>query len=202
MTRHVLLRGALLFATLLPLASCGDSTGPRPAGDLTILQVAATAPPLEESEISFYAVNGQGREGIIYFQDGSGGRGEEYLRLKFDNESLVADASGTPVAPGDSVLITVRVVDVTKVQFQFEPSGILFNPAHMPELRIRYDHADHDFNHDGSEDGKDALIEAELSLWRQENVGGTYVKLPSILSLDIDEVEGLLPGFSRYAIAY
>ena len=186
------------------LAACGDATGPdtRPPSALNILRLAASAPPLEENEISFYAVRGQGREGIMYFQDSQGGRGEEYLRLKFDGESLLNGADGTPVAVGDSVLITVRVVDPTRVQFEFEPSGIVFNPLHMPELRIRYDEADHDFNEDGQQDAADAQIETELSLWRQEVVGTPYLKLPSTLVIDLDEVEGLLPGFSRYAIAY
>lgn len=196
-------RTPLLIAAAL-LAGCGDATGPgtRPGSDLNILRIAATAPPLESNEISFYAVRGQGREGILYFQDGNGGRGEEYLRLKFDGESILTDASGVPVAVGDSVLIHVTVVDPATIQFQFEPAGILFNPLHMPELRIRYDESDHDFNEDGVEDAKDADIEAALSLWRQETVGGIYVKLPTLLTADVDEVEGLIPGFSRYAIAY
>jgi hypothetical protein len=193
----------LLIAAAL-LAGCGDSTGPdaRPGSGLTILRIAASAPPLEENEISFYAVRGQGREGILYFQDGSGGRGQEYLRLKFDGESILTDANGVPVSAGDSVLIHITVVDPARIQFQFEPAGILFNPLHMPELRVRYDESDHDFNEDGIEDAKDADIEAALSLWRQETVGGVYVKLPTLLTADVDEVEGLIPGFSRYAIAY
>ena len=88
-------RTCLLAAALL-LASCSDSAGPDSLPDdaLTILRVAADAPPLEETETSFYAVRGEGREGIIYFQDGEGGRGHEYLRFTLDNESLVADANG------------------------------------------------------------------------------------------------------------
>lgn len=196
-------RLCLLSAALL-LASCGDSTGPdtRPDDGLTILRIAADAPPLEESEISFYVVRGQGHEGIMYFQDGSGGRGEDYLRLKFDGESILTDANGLPVAMGDSVLIRVTAVDPAKVQFQFEPAGIVFNPLHMPELRIRYDKSNHDFNDDGVEDSEDDDIETRLSLWRQETIGGVYVKLPTLLTADVDEVEGEVPGFSRFAIAY
>jgi len=196
-------RTCLLGAALL-VASCSDSAGPdsRPDDALTILRVAADAPPLEENEASFYAVRGEGREGIIYFQDGEGGRGHEYLRFTLDNESLMTDASGLPVAMGDSVLIRITVVDPTRVQFQFEPAGILFNPLHMPELRIRYDESDHDFNDDGVEDTEDSEIETRLSLWRQEVLGGAYVKLPTLLAADVDEVEGRVAGFSRFAIAY
>jgi hypothetical protein len=48
------IRTCLLGAVAL-LVSCGDATGPgtRPGSDLNILRIAATAPPLEENEISF-----------------------------------------------------------------------------------------------------------------------------------------------------
>ncbi|HEX6990918.1 MAG TPA: hypothetical protein VF151_03500, partial [Gemmatimonadales bacterium] len=71
-----------------------------------------------------------------------------------------------------------------------------------PELRIRYDESDHDFNDDGVEDTEDSEIETRLSLWRQEVLGGAYVKLPTLLAADVDEVEGKVAGFSRFAIAY
>lgn len=196
-------RICLLGAALL-VTSCGDSTGPdtRPDDGLNILRVAADAPPLEASEVSFYAVRGRGSEGILYFQDGNGGRGQEYLRFTLDNESLITDAGGLPVAIGDSVLIRITVVDPAEIQFQFEPAGIVFNPLHMPELRIRYDESDHDFNEDGLENAEDSEIETRLSLWRQELPGGVYIKLPSLLTADVDEVEGKVAGFSRFAIAY
>ncbi|HET8632664.1 MAG TPA: hypothetical protein VFL88_00845, partial [Gemmatimonadales bacterium] len=68
--------------------------------------------------------------------------------------------------------------------------------------RIRYDKSDHDFNDDGVEDSEDDDIETRLSIWRQETIGGVYVKLPTLLTADVDEVEGEVPGFSRFAIAY
>ncbi len=204
MQRSTVRTGLCSLAIMALLAACGDSTSPdtRPDSGLNILRLAASAPPLEASELSFYAVQGQGREGILYFEDENGQRGDEYLRLKFDGESLVTDATGALVAPGDSVLIHITVVDPARIQFQFEPAGIVFNPVHMPELRIRYDKSDHDFNEDGSEDSEDADIEGRLALWRQETLGGIYVKLPTQLTVDVDEAEGLVPGFSRFAIAY
>ena len=54
---------------------------------------------------------GEDRETQIFFQDESGGQGDEYLRLQVDANSLLAAPDGSPILPGDSVLIQVCVVD-------------------------------------------------------------------------------------------
>jgi len=114
--------------------ACSDSTapnpntGPRPPAELNILKLAQNAPPLWNPTISFYAIRGEDREGRIFFQDTGGGRGEEYLRLKIDGASLLAHPDGTPFAVGDSILITVTVVDVQQILFDLEPSGLRFDP--------------------------------------------------------------------------
>jgi hypothetical protein len=59
-----------------------------------------------------------------------------------------------------------------------------------------------DFNHDGVSDAEDTAIESTLAIWRQENLGDPFVRLSSVLSSDLDEVEAGLTGFSRYALAY
>jgi hypothetical protein len=192
-----------LAALLLALAGC-DSTGPdqQPEASLTIVSRAAGAPPLESSVLSFYAVRGESREGELFYQDESGGRGERFLRLRFDDESIVTGADGLPVAPGDSVLITITVVDASRILFDFQPSGILFNPLERPELRIRYAEAEGDFDDDGDADAEDAAIEARLAIWRQEAPGLPFLRLGTVRFDDLDEVEAELSGFTRYAIAY
>ncbi|MFL5516328.1 MAG: hypothetical protein ACJ8DJ_09230, partial [Gemmatimonadales bacterium] len=138
----------------------------------------------------------------IYFQDTGGGQGEEYLRLRVDAATLLALPDGTPVAQGDSVLIHVRVEDPTEMLFELEPSGLRFNPAAPARLKIHYDHADGDLNDDGLVDASDSTIETRLAIWRQESPGDPFVRLSSVLSLELDEVEADLTGFSRYALAY
>ena len=192
-------------AALLLLAAAGcDSTGPEvvPADELTILSLAATAPPLESSVLELYAVRGEAREGALFFQDDQGQRGDEFLRIKFEDDAILTDASGLPVAPGDSVLITITVVDATRILFDFQPAGIVFNPLEMPELEISYEEAEEDLDDDGDVDDDDLEIERDLAIWRQETLTSPFVRLFSVTLEDLDEIRAEIPGFTRYAIAY
>ncbi len=195
--------GSLALVAALLAGAC-ESTGPDvlPEDELTIVTRAAGAPPLESNVLAFYAVNGDDREGALFYQDESGGRGERFLELKFSDRSLVTGANGLPVAPGDSVLITITVVDQSQILFDFQPSGIVFNPLEQPELRIRYAEAEGDLDDDGDVDDDDAEIESRLAIWRQETLTSPFVRLGSVRFEDLDEVEAEISGFTRYAIAY
>ncbi len=205
-TRLALPLGLLLGFT----AGCGDSDGSgpnpppeqRPPAALNILRLAANSPPVFNPVESFWATKGQDAEARIYFQDAVGGQGEEYLRLRIDDITLQALPDGTPIALGDSVLITIRSVDPTHILFELEPGGLTFNPLKPAELEIRYLKADDDFNEDGVVDLEDDDIEDILAIWRQENLGEDFVKLGSLIIESLEEIEAELLGFSRYAIAY
>jgi hypothetical protein len=205
MLKKTVAAGVLLTAIT---AGCNDSTEPtnappvRSPSELTILRLAATAPPLFNNQVSFYAKKGDGREARIYFQDAVGGQGEEYLRLKVDGASLLTRPDGTPFAPGDSILITVTVVDVQQIVFALQPSGLRFDPAKPAELEIEYDEAGDDLNQDGVVDSEDDTIESTMAIWRQETPGGVFEQLGSITFEDLREVDVELTGFTRYAIAY
>jgi hypothetical protein len=198
------IRCLLLAALAGAVGSCSDSSGPDgvPPSDLNVVHVAPTSTPLFNPVDSFYAKRGEDREVRIYFQDDVGGAGEEYLRLRIDAPTLVALPDGTPILPGDSVLVHVRVVDPAQMLFELEPTGLRFNPLVPAEIKIHYDHAEGDLNDDGSVDGEDDAIEGILAIWRQEQPGDPFVRLGSVLSDDLDEAEAELTGFSRYALAY
>jgi hypothetical protein len=203
------LRGLLLAVLAGAVWSCSDSTtsgsgddDSRPDGELNVVPVAPTSAPLLNASDSFYAKQGENREVRIFFQGAGGGEGEEYLRLRIDAQTLLARPDGTPILPGDSVLIHVSVVDPTRMLFDLEPSGLQFNPAQPAELKIHYDHAGGDFNDDGVVDGTDASIENTLAIWRQEHPGDPFVRLGSVLEVELEEVNVALTGFSRYALAY
>jgi len=132
----------------------------------------------------------------------SGGQGEEFLRLRVRDESLLSRPDGTPFAAGDSVLITVRVVDVTRILFEADPSGLTFNPSQPAELKIHYSHADHDFNEDGAIDASDDQIKSQLAIWRQETLTGPFIRLGSVNIEGLEEINADILGFSRFAIAY
>jgi hypothetical protein len=198
----------LLLAVLAGAgASCSDSGAPsgdntKPPSELNVVHVAPSSTPLFNSSASFYAKRGEDREVRIFFQDETGGEGEEYLRLRVDAGSLLARPNGTPILPGDSVLIQVSVVDPAEMLFDLQPTGLTFNPAAPARLKIRYDHAAGDLNDDGVADGRDTSIENTLAIWRQESLTDPFVRLTSVLTIEIDEAEAELTGFSRYALAY
>jgi hypothetical protein len=214
METMVMRRITVLFLSLgaLGVVACGDDSndtpGPddpgttRPPEELTILRLAADAPPLFENSVTFWAVRGEDREGRLYFSDGQGQRGEEYLRLRIGSSSLLARPDGTPFAAGDSVQITVTVVDPTQILFQFAPEGLTFSGTSPAELDIEYDEAGDDLNDDGSVDDEDDDVESRLGVWRQAAIDQPFVRLGSAVIEDLREIEAELTSFSRYAIAY
>lgn len=197
----------VVAALLTGGVGCSDSTSPgdgttRPPADLNVIHLAPTSPPLFNAADSFYARKGEDRELRIFFQDEVGGQGEEFLRLRVDAPSLLARPDGTPFLTGDSVLITVKVVDPINVLFELEPSGLTFSPAVPAELKIHYAHADHDFNEDGAVDIFDDQIKRRLAIWRQETLTDPFVKMGSVNVEELEEIDAEILGFSRYAIAY
>jgi hypothetical protein len=167
-----------------------------------VLRLSEDSPPLINPVVSFYAVRGEDREARVFFSDDQGGEGEEYLRLRVDAPSLLAYPDGTEFVEGDSVLITIRVVDPARLLFELTPTGLQFSAEDPAELKIRYVEADDDLNEDGEVNDEDQDLEQTLAIWRQENPGDPFVRLGTLLADDLDEVEAELQGFSRYALAY
>jgi hypothetical protein len=193
-------------ATALGCSSSGDPNigddASKPAEELTVVRLSESSPPLFNPVVSFYAVRGQNSEARIFFDDGQGQPGDEYLRLRLQGVSLLAYPDGTRFAEDDSILITVQVVDPAQTLFELKPSGLQFNPLAPAELEIRYQRADGDLNQDGKVDAVDVELERSLAIWRQERPGDPFVRVGTILRADIDEVRATLDGFSRYALAY
>lgn len=204
------IRRAAWIAALVSVACGQDGTptdpfgpGEEPASSLNIVAAAPDAAPVEEPSVSFWAFEDRRSEGRIRLADQPGqGRGHEYLRLTIPQGALLARPDGSPFAQRDSVLITVRVADPARILFQMEPAGLRFDPAHMAELRIRYDIAGGDLDRNGRHDTDDEEIEAHLGIWRQATENSPFVRLESIATFGNHEVRASLPGFSRYAIAY
>jgi hypothetical protein len=192
----------------LAIGCSSDSTSPnapgseRPPGELTVSRLATTAPPLEESSVSFWAIKGVATQQKLYFLDSQGQRGEEYLALKLENESLSLRPDGSAIAEGDSVLITITVEDPVLLLFELQPTGLRFSASQPAELKIRYAHADDDLNEDGAVNAEDSALERILGIWRQELPGQPFVRLGSVKIEGQEELEADLLGFSRYAIAY
>jgi hypothetical protein len=196
-----------LLLPLAALAAACDSSGPdtetRQPGELTILRMAEDAPPLETYDTTFTAVRGEDAELRIRYEAQEGETsGEEFLRFRLDDGSLVNDEDGNPIPVGGSIQIRVRILNPTLLDIEFQPAGLRFNPLEPAELRVRYARADDDFDEDGDVDVDDDRAEQLLSLWRQEQPGDPWVKIGSVVFEEFEDVEGDLFGFTHYAIAF
>jgi hypothetical protein len=189
-------------AALVALAACGgDSTGPRQVtkatSDLHFLRLSAAAPQLQSTVVSFFAVRGQDREIRVRFKNG-----EDFLRFRVFANSLSERPDGTAIANGDSVLITITITDPTKLQADFQPAGLKFSSANPARLQFEFGEADKDLNEDGVVNGTDTSLIPQISTWRQEVAGGEWLKVGSLVEIEINEVQADILGFTGYALAY
>lgn len=198
------MRHQLRVLTIALLAALGCSDGTAPAGNAVpiIIGVPPSAPPLWQSTVSFYAKRGEDREGSLYFQGAAGGPGDRFARLRIGAASLLARPDGTPIALGDSVLITVRPVSASQLLIELDPGGLQFDPADPAILEMSYAATGGDLDGDGQVSQADTLIAGRLAIWRQAVAGAPFVPLPSTRLPDLEEVTAQLNGFSRYALAY
>ena len=197
------LLGALALAAA---AGCGDSTGTgggAPTDDLQFLRLDASAPPLAATTATLLATKGQDAELRLFHRARTGEQDStEFLRFRLDDESLLRYPDGSLIDVGEQVLITVTVIDLANLVVQFEPSGLLFNPAEPAELKFKFNETDDDLDEDGDVDDDDLSHESSLAIWRQEFAGAPWVRLSSLIEVELDEISADLLGFTNYAIAY
>ena len=206
MVRFVARGAAGVWALALLVTSCGDGTSPavvRPTSDLHFIQRAPDAPEFADTTVTFWVKNNVDNEIRVRFAPLAGStQNEDYVRFRVRAGSLARYPDGRPFGPTDSVLITLRVVDFAHMIVDFQPSGLRFSTARPARLTFEYNHANHDFDGDGDIDADDARDETLLSVWRQEAGDQPWLKVPSALSVDLDEVEADITGFTGYALAY
>lgn len=216
MIRHRWLTLAALAAAGAALACSGDAPAPlRPlatdtpaldagtAATPVFLTLDPNAPPLVSTTVSFYAVKGQDREAWLYYMPAAGETdSSKFLRFRVRKKSLCNYVDGTPIANGDSVLITITVTDQDKQIVNFQPAGLRFCKGRPAKLNLWYLEADHDFDQDGDIDGADAIYETNLRIWRQEGVGQPWIRMTTTLTVSLDETEADIKGFTNYVVAY
>ena len=192
------------LALLLALAACSSDPGDdeiRPPGDLTILALAQGTPPLVTDSAGFWAVFGDDREVRIDIAPG-----DDYLKFRVRDDALLRYPDGTLFGPGDSVFISVKVIDPDLLYFEFTPSGLRFNPLEPAELSLDYDHAgftvEGDYDDDGDVDSDDDEVETRFDVWQQEGPGDLFSRLQGLLEIEVDEINVDILGFTRYALAY
>lgn len=191
-----------LCGTLGIAAGCGgSSTGPgtviKPGSDLHFLRLSASAPPLQSTVVSFYALKGSDREVRVKFANG-----EDYLRFRVFAGSLLTRPDGRAFATGDSILITITITDPTKLVADFQPAGLKFDPTNPARLQFEFGECDKDLNGDGVVNAADTTLIPTISTWRQETAGAEWFKVSSTVELEINEVQANIVGFTGYALAY
>lgn len=185
------LEGGLSF-----LESGGDQST-----EAHILVHAVGAPSLETYQGQFWAVRGKDQKYKIRYLNVDDDDHGSFLQLNLGEESLVAGPDGTPLAKGDSVLITV-VVDPTRLLIDFEPSGLTFSPEERPKLTLWYLWADPDFNRDGVVDQLDEAIEDQLGMWSRTDPTSGWQWEPVSHSKEKKRLSGHIDHFSGYTVSW
>lgn len=190
----------VVAAGIASASSCRELTAPAGSdlaeeSDLTFVRVDPEAPPLITQEVSFWAVRGQERQAQLSYDSGSYGNGKCLLFR------VPADAVPLGVAPGDSIRITIRILDAAEFRFEFLPENLAFDPEHPPTLEIRYRWADPDYDRDGDVDPRDLLLAETFGLWRKTGVADQWERVASERKRDIAEIHAPVLGFTQYALA-
>ena len=198
-----MLRRFLLALSAAALLACSDNTGPesRPDAELNIVQQDTLAPPLDSTVVHFWAKMGDGREVRIEYAPPLDSA-EDFLRFEVPGDGLLRKPDGSSFADGDSILITITVVDQSKFLFRFEPSGLQFSSEHPARLKIHYSLANHDFDDDGTVDSDDDAIEHLLDMWRREGTTSPWFRVGSVKFEESDEIDANILSFSEYALAW
>ena len=186
-------------ALLVPSARRTDSNGLP-----DFLHPAAGAPSLAQQTVSFYAVQGQDRRVSMWYHADPGALDSaRLLEFRVRDKARITRPDGSVLAAGDSILITLTVVDPVQLIVDFQPAGLRFAGDGEPaNLKMWYIEQDHDFNSDGVINNTDSAIERSLAIYRRESVNDPWARLVSDVVVRLDEVEAVIRGFTHYAIAY
>lgn len=198
--RRLISAAAVVLAAAL--TSCSDSpSGPSelPGSRLAFVRAASDAPPLDSLHVQVWAKAGEGRRVEIKYQKVGAYGGDKCLEFDIPGDALYRRPDGSRFAKGDSVLITIDVVDPDAFDFRFAPAGLQFDPKHPAELRVSYKWADPDLNGDGKVDDRDRSF--RFDIWRQEADATPWVRIGTTRDGDVQELRADINGFTRYAMA-
>jgi hypothetical protein len=195
----------LVLAAAIGATACGgdNATGPVPTDQLHFLRVAVGVPALANPTVSFWAYYDHDTQArIVYHALPSLLDSATLVDFTVPSQSISELPDGSPLGPGDSVLVTMTVIDPVLMIVRFEPSGLQFSASNPAQLRLALGSADPDFDGDGSVNAQDDSIEARLHIWRQENTGDPWTQLPSTVDVGAGVVAADISGFTHYAVAY
>ena len=182
----------------------GPGKGSGSARDPDFLHAAADAPAIANPVIVFTAVRGRDTTvRMVYQHSRHGGGGDDlFAEFRVDARSLVFRPDGRAIADGESIQITMRLVDAVHGIIDFQPSGLRFSARDPARLKISYAHTDPDINGDGMVDARDTALRRGLHLICRETPTSPWTPVPSVNDSGNDVVDAPILGFSGYAIEY
>lgn len=204
-------RGAICVLVLFAACSRSPSEPPVPlaptVGDtslnVNVLQPAAGAPAIANPVVTFYAKAGESREAFMYYRARPTGRDSTvFVRFRVSKDALFMRPNGTLFAPGDSILITITLVDPSRLIVGFAPSGLRFSAADPADVKFNFLETDDDLDDDGVVDTRDTAIQTLLAVWRRESASLPWVRQVSRLTAATHEIETDVGGFTDYVIAW
>jgi hypothetical protein len=200
------MRRLILVLTTLGMAACSTSSGPNlppPRATVNVVLQDSTYKPLLSAKGSFYAKVGENREVRLVYQGAlPTDSGAEFLRFEVPFDGLDRKPDGSTFAAGDSILITVTVVDPKKFLFAFAPAGLQFNQNDPARLKVEYRYANHDYNGDGVINTADSAIQSQLDIWKNDPPSTMWFKQGGVNFESLEELDGNVFSFSQFAIAW
>lgn len=190
--------------TTAPSDGGNTDTQPVPQSQLTFLRPATNVVLSKDSAV-FWAKSGDDREVAMYYRPTAGSTDSvRFLRFRVRKEALLTRPDGSAFANGDSIKITIRILDFGKLITEFSPSGLKFSASKPAELRLDFRNANQDFNNDGAVNASDTALVANFAIWKQEAVNQPWFKLTSAVevSSNFSEVKADITSFTNHAIAY
>ncbi|MDB4878346.1 MAG: hypothetical protein JWM41_4792 [Gemmatimonadetes bacterium] len=170
--------------------------------DPYFLTPAPGAPSILNPVIVFTVQKGVDKVVKMYYQPRRPGDSTVFAQFRVPQDGLASRPDGTPIANGESVQITMTLIDADKGIIDFQPSGLRFSTKHSATLKISYRFADPDLNHDGVVDFRDTLLRQMLHMICRETPNDPWTPIPSANNTDLDEVQAAILGFTGYAIEY
>lgn len=208
---------SVAVAALLAVACARDALSPSASSAARItrarddapqsaphfLTAAAGSPPIANPVLSFWAKKGTDAVDTMFYSALPGAKDSTaFLTIRIRARSLATRPDGSPIADGDSVLITLTLVDPVRMIVDCQPSGLRFFADRPATLKMSFLHANQDLNGDGVVDSADLALLNGLHIWRREDATDPWFAQPSEVSLELHEVEADIFGFSGYAVAY
>lgn len=189
-----------------PPADTAFRTVPPPtplASTPNFLHPVSGAPAISTPVVRFWAKVGVETIAYMYYRPRAGQTDSTaFVRFRVRNRSLTTRPDGTPLAAGDSLQITMTLVDTTNLIVDFQPSGLRFATGRPADLKISYLESSLTVGGAPIVGTNEQATTSPFRMGLQEMPGTPWETLLSNVVIGTHEVEADVAGFTRYAIVY